>query len=168
MFRVELQSAFAEEWEYITGASLTAMASEAVCIELCERSMIMPSRFISSITVCEGRKEGRAHFPDLPVATNNCAKVSRRATENIKAPHIQRREGRGDLMLDVKRFWPVFGISLRTPCGLKASSSTGLIYLAPPSLIFAPGIKPHIHSYILIYPDLQIQPVTGEKSRSQF
>ncbi len=51
-FRVELHLALAEEWEKMTGASLTARASRAVCMELWERSTIIPRRFISSITVC--------------------------------------------------------------------------------------------------------------------
>ena len=53
MLRVELHNACAEEWEYITGASLTAKVSLAVWIELWERSTIIPRRFISSTTVCE-------------------------------------------------------------------------------------------------------------------
>ena len=51
IFLEELHTAFAEECENITGASLTARVSCAVCIELWERSTIIPKRFISSTTV---------------------------------------------------------------------------------------------------------------------
>ena len=67
MFLVELQTAWADEWEYITGASLTAIVSLAVWIELWDKSTIIPSRFISSTTVwkkkirrcCNGRPIAR-------------------------------------------------------------------------------------------------------------
>ena len=51
MFLDELQRACAEEWEYITGASLTAIVSLAVCTELWDRSTTIPKRFSSSTTV---------------------------------------------------------------------------------------------------------------------
>ena len=57
IFLEELQTAFAEEWENITGASLTARVSRAVWIELCDRSTIIPNRFISSTTVWKKKKE---------------------------------------------------------------------------------------------------------------
>ena len=56
IFLEELQTAFAEEWENITGASLTARVSRAVWIELCDRSTIIPNRFISSTTVWKRKK----------------------------------------------------------------------------------------------------------------
>ena len=51
IFLEELQTALAEEWENITGASLTAKVSREVWIELWDKSTIIPSRFISSTTV---------------------------------------------------------------------------------------------------------------------
>ena len=56
MFLEELQTAFAEEWENITGASLTAKVSREVWIELWDKSTIIPNRFISSTTVWNKQK----------------------------------------------------------------------------------------------------------------
>ena len=50
-FLVELQMAAAELWENITGAWLVAMVSTEVLWLEWLRSMIIPSRFISLITV---------------------------------------------------------------------------------------------------------------------
>ena len=50
---VLLHNAKADEWENITGASLASIVSLDVFRELCDRSIIMPSRFNSFITVCE-------------------------------------------------------------------------------------------------------------------
>ena len=52
-FLVLLHNAKADEWENITGASLASIVSLDVFRELCDRSIIMPSRFNSFITVCE-------------------------------------------------------------------------------------------------------------------
>ena len=62
IFLEELQTAFAEEWENITGASLTARVSRAVWIELCDRSTIIPNRFISSTTVWKRKKEQKIYY----------------------------------------------------------------------------------------------------------
>lgn len=51
-FRDELHSAYADECEKITGASLVASVSRIVPIETCDRSTIMPMRFISRTIVC--------------------------------------------------------------------------------------------------------------------
>ena len=50
-FLVLLHNAKADEWENITGASLASIVSLDVFRELCDRSIIMPSRFSSFITV---------------------------------------------------------------------------------------------------------------------
>ena len=50
-FLVLLHNAKADEWENITGASLASIVSLDVFLELCDRSIIMPSRFNSFITV---------------------------------------------------------------------------------------------------------------------
>ena len=49
-FRGWSQSARAEEWEKMTGASETRSASSIVSSETCERSTSMPRRFISRTT----------------------------------------------------------------------------------------------------------------------
>ena len=53
-FLVLLHNAKADEWENITGASLASIVSLDVFRELCDRSIIMPSRFSSFITVYDG------------------------------------------------------------------------------------------------------------------
>ena len=50
-FLVELQMAAAELWLNITGAWLVAIVSTLVLCDEWDRSMIIPSRFISLITV---------------------------------------------------------------------------------------------------------------------
>ena len=55
-FLVLLHNAKADEWENITGASLASIVSLDVFLELCDRSIIMPSRFNSFITVCERKQ----------------------------------------------------------------------------------------------------------------
>ena len=69
IFLEELQTAFAEEWENITGASLTARVSRAVWIELCDRSTIIPNRFISSTTVWNRKKNKKCITYSVHCAT---------------------------------------------------------------------------------------------------
>lgn len=48
-----LQRKYEDEWLNITGALECSSAADAVSQEVWERSMIIPSRFISSTTACE-------------------------------------------------------------------------------------------------------------------
>ena len=57
--------AWAEEWEKMTGAAEVARASRAVCTEVCDRSTISPSLFISFTTVC---REYMSHLYSQPLA----------------------------------------------------------------------------------------------------
>ena len=50
-FLDELHNENADEWEKMTGAFETARASFIVFTDTCDKSIIMPSRFISIITV---------------------------------------------------------------------------------------------------------------------
>ena len=49
-FLEELHSLKAEEWENMTGALLASRASFMVWTDACDKSTIMPSRFISRTT----------------------------------------------------------------------------------------------------------------------
>lgn len=59
MFLDELQMAWAEEWEKIIGALEVARASSIVGTDTCDRSTIMPRRFISDTTSCNWKKIGK-------------------------------------------------------------------------------------------------------------
>lgn len=58
-FRAFLHTPLAAEWEKITGACDTSKARRAVASETWDKSTIMPKRFISATTFCEGRLGGR-------------------------------------------------------------------------------------------------------------
>lgn len=55
-FRDELHTDAADEWLKMTGALDTASASRMVRTDVCERSTIIPRRFISLTTSWRGRK----------------------------------------------------------------------------------------------------------------
>lgn len=52
-----LHSACADEWEKMTGACVTAKTSRIVCADVCDKSTIIPSRFISRTTAWKARKK---------------------------------------------------------------------------------------------------------------
>ena len=57
-FRAFLHTPLAAEWEKITGAWDTSKARRAVASETWDKSTIIPKRFISVTTFCEGRLGG--------------------------------------------------------------------------------------------------------------
>lgn len=82
MFLEELQTAFAEEWENITGASLTAKVSREVWIELWDKSTIIPNRFISSTTVWKkGENETFWWFSNTTYGVTNTSRKKTYASE---------------------------------------------------------------------------------------
>ncbi len=59
-------TAWAEEWEKITGASATSRASCMVAGDVCDRSTSMPSQFISRITSSPNRVRPPCNASPVP------------------------------------------------------------------------------------------------------
>ena len=77
-FLVMLQSALADEWEKMTGARLTSKAWCMVDVEVCDKSTMTPSRFISLMTSYQSKTTNTAliDLPDPSISSTSSSSSS--------------------------------------------------------------------------------------------